>query len=133
LLFDHAALVEDRALRASQDPSAGELWDASWKAQTGKPVRLDPDVEEEIMIAASHVCERDRPRVADEFLEAFSEAIRGIEAQTLAGGSVEAFSNERAPRKQFMRGFPCALTFVELAHAVRVIAVLVDAPVVAAR
>jgi hypothetical protein len=128
LFFDYAGEIERRARRAWQNPLGGEPWDISDNSPAGKPVRLDPEVEDEIVIAADHLCDCNRSGSRQDFLTQVTMAMRALQTPSPACIRATETPAELAVRKQMIDRFPCALTFIEFDSAVRVIAALATPP-----
>jgi toxin ParE1/3/4 len=87
-----------------------------------KLVRLDPEAEEEIA-AGIDWYEKQRPGLGAEFLDEITVAMRSLQAPGAECGAVHGVPGELGVRRKLVRRFPYLIIFIELEHAVRVIAV----------
>jgi toxin ParE1/3/4 len=87
-----------------------------------KPVRVDPEAEEEIA-AGIDWYERKRPGLGTEFLDEIDTAIRSLGDPGPECGPVRGVPPELSIKRKLVERFPYLIIFVELDTAVRVIAV----------
>jgi plasmid stabilization system protein ParE len=87
-----------------------------------KPVRVDPEAEEEIA-AGIDWYESKRLGLGSEFLDEISAAIRSLDEPGPECGPVNGVPPQLGIRRKLVKRFPYVIIFVELTRAVRVIAV----------
>lgn len=126
LLFDYAAEIERRARRAWNEPLGGES--VEQVSAKGKPIHIDPEVEEELVIAASNLCNGVSCPSTTEFIRQVRDVLCSIGNATSGREPARETGPELNANKCFLRSIPCALTFIEFPSIVRVIAASIDVP-----
>ena len=87
-----------------------------------KPVRVDPEAEEEISAGIAWY-DRQRTGLGREFLDEVRAAVRSLATPGPECRPAVGVPAELGVRRKLVRRFPYVVVFVELATAVRVIAV----------
>jgi toxin ParE1/3/4 len=87
-----------------------------------KPVRFDPEAEEELFAAVSWY-QGHRPGLGVELMDAVQEAMRRITQTPASLGLAPGVSTSLGVRRCPLQRFPYSLVFLELSEEIRVLAV----------
>jgi len=88
-----------------------------------KPVRIDPEAEEEIAHAIDRY-DKEREGLGFEFWNELSTAIDALEDPGPECGPVIGLPRELSVRRKLLSRFPYAIVFVEGASAIRILSVM---------
>jgi plasmid stabilization system protein ParE len=86
-----------------------------------KPVRAEPEADEELR-AAARWYERKRPGLGRDFLAAIGAAIELIQRHPAGGSRVPSVKRTLPVRRLILRRFPHAVIFLELDAEIRILA-----------
>jgi toxin ParE1/3/4 len=86
-----------------------------------KPVRAEPEADEELR-AAARWYERRRPGLGREFLAAIGAAVELIQQHPAGGSRVPKVKRALPARRLILRRFPYAVVFLELEVEIRILA-----------
>lgn len=125
LFFDYSAEIERRARRAWNEPLPGRLLE-SFSAR-GRSIHIDPEAEEELVIAASNLCTGVSCPSTKAFIREIEDLLLRIAGSSAEWVPAEGIEDALKAKKSFFRSIPCALTFIECVDAVRIISASIDA------
>ena len=86
-----------------------------------KPIRTEPEAEEELLEAA-HWYERQRRGLGLDFLDAIGAAVELIRRQPTGGTRVPGVRDDVPARRMVLRRFPYSVVFLELETEIRILA-----------
>jgi toxin ParE1/3/4 len=86
-----------------------------------KPVRAEPEADEELR-AAARWYERRRPGLGREFLAAIGAAVELVQRHPAGGSRVPKVKRTFPVRRLILRRFPYAVVFLELEAEIRILA-----------
>jgi toxin ParE1/3/4 len=86
-----------------------------------KPVRTEPEADEELL-AAARWYDQNRPGLGVEFLAAIDATVKLIQRHPAGGRRVPRVRKTIPARRMMLRRFPYAVVYLELEHEIRVLA-----------